>query len=123
MKQNELMSQSFVFAKHIILTVRDMEKRRIELALRDQLLRCGTSIGANITEAQHAQSTRDFVSKLEIAQKESFECLYWLRLLADLGDISAPTADRLISECASLRNMLSAAILTVKSNPNPSDHL
>ena len=117
MARNEMLDQSYDFAKHIILTVREMQKRRVEWALRDQLLRSGTSIGANVAEAQHAQSKRDFVAKLEIAQKESYECIYWLRLLSDLGDINQAAANKLLAECSSLRNMLTSAILTIKSKP------
>ncbi len=117
MARNVMLEQSFDFAKHIILTVREMQKHRVEWALRDQLLRSGTSIGANVAEAQHAQSRRDFVAKLEIAQKESYECIYWLRILSDLGDINPETASKLLAECSALRNMLTSAILTIKSKP------
>ena len=69
------------FAKRVVLACRDMKVAGKESALINQLMRSGTSIGANIHEAQYAQGTRDFISKLEIAQKGCYETEYWLELL------------------------------------------
>ena len=69
------------FAKKIVFLCRDMKAEHKEATLINQLLRSGTSIGANIHEAQYAQGTKDFISKLEIAQKECYETEYWLELL------------------------------------------
>ena len=76
------------FAKEIVFLCRDMKIKYKESVLINQLLRSATSIGANLHEAQYAQSTKDFVSKLEIAQKECYETEYWLELLFETNCIS-----------------------------------
>ena len=69
------------FAKRIVFLCRDMKADHKESVLINQLLRSATSIGANLHEAQYAQGTKDFISKLEIAQKECYETEYWLEFL------------------------------------------
>ena len=73
------------FAKNIVFLCRNMKSEHKETVLINQLLRSGTSIGANVHEAQYAQGTKDFISKLEIAQKECYETEYWLELLFETG--------------------------------------
>lgn len=75
-----LRNKSKEFAKQIVYMCRDIKANARESVLTNQLLRSGTSIGANIHEAQYAQGKKDFISKLEIAQKECFETEYWLEL-------------------------------------------
>ncbi len=79
-KKNEILDLSFDFALEIIKLVKYLKSKK-EFVLSNQLLKSGTSIGANISEAQAAQSTRDFISKMSIASKEARETEYWLRLL------------------------------------------
>lgn len=79
-RENVVLDKSYAFALAVIDAYKKMVAQR-ELVLSKQLLRCGTSIGANVEEAQAAQSTRDFISKLSIACKEARESRYWLRLL------------------------------------------
>ena len=74
-----LRNKSKEFAKQIVYMCRDIKANARESVLTNQLLRSGTSIGANIHEAQYAQGKKDFISKLEIAQKECFETEYWLK--------------------------------------------
>ena len=76
------------FAKKTVFICRDMKANHKEAVLINQLLRCATSIGANLHEAQYAQSKKDFISKLEIAQKECYETEYWLELLFETGCMS-----------------------------------
>ena len=83
-----LRNKSKEFAKQIVYMCRDIKANARESVLTNQLLRSGTSIGANIHEAQYAQGKKDFISKLEIAQKECFETEYWLELLFETGYIS-----------------------------------
>lgn len=83
-----LRNKSKEFAKQIVYMCRDIKVNARESVLTNQLLRSGTSIGANIHEAQYAQGKKDFISKLEIAQKECFETEYWLELLFETGYIS-----------------------------------
>ncbi len=80
-----------------------------------QLLRCSSSIGANLHEAKYAQSKADFINKLEIALKESFETEYWLELLFRKSKINELTYKCLMNKCGTIRRKLIASITTVKS--------
>jgi len=115
MADSVLRDRSKAFAKDIVFLCRKMRMRRIEYALIDQLLRAATSIGANIHEAQYAQSTKDFISKLEIAQKECYETEYWLDLLVETDSISQEEYHRLHNECGVLRRILIASLKTIKA--------
>ena len=95
---------------------RDIKANARESVLTNQLLRSGTSIGANIHEAQYAQGKKDFISKLEIAQKECFETEYWLELLFEKGYISEIVYKPLQNQCGTIRRMLISSINTVKKN-------
>lgn len=86
----------------------------MEGALINQLLRAGTSVGANIHEAQYAQGTKDFISKFEIALKECNESEYWLELLHDVGSISFKEYKDLRESCVDLRRMLVSSVTTLK---------
>ena len=92
-----------------------MRENKIESALTSQLLRCGTSIGANIHEAQFAQGTRDFISKLEISLKECNECDYWLNLLKETDSMCEADFRKLSDQCTELRRMLVSSINTIKA--------
>ena len=81
---------------------------RKEFVLSKQLLRSGTSIGANIAEAQYGISRKDFLNKLYIALKECAETLYWLELLTECGYLSAPEYQSLLVDCEELRKLLSS---------------
>ena len=83
-------------------------------ALTNQLLRSGTSIGANIHEANYAQSKADFVSKLQIALKECYESEYWLELFSRTNMISADTYAKAKNDCGRIRRMLISSINTTK---------
>ena len=85
-----------------------------ESVLTSQLLRSGTSIGANIHEAQYAQGEKDFISKLEIAQKECFETEYWLELLFETGYIAESTYKPLQNQSGAIRRMLISSLNTAK---------
>ena len=80
------------------------------------MLRSGTSIGANISEADQAQSKADFVHKLSISLKESFETEYWLNLLRDTDYLTAKQANSLIDDCCELQKMLTASVRTARAN-------
>ena len=94
---------------------RKLKENRIETALINQLLRCGTSVGANIHEAQYAQGTKDFISKLEIALKECNECEYWLELLYETGSIEKADYEARQTDCIELRRMTVSSVKTLKS--------
>ena len=89
MAESVMRDKSKSFAKAIVLLCREIRAKHRESVLANQLLRSGTSIGANLHEAQYAQGTRDFISKFEIALKECYETEYWLELLCETGCIPA----------------------------------
>lgn len=111
-----LRNKSKEFAKQIVYMCRDIKANARESVLTNQLLRSGTSIGANIHEAQYAQGKKDFISKLEIAQKECFETEYWLELLFETGYISETVYKPLQNQFGTIRRMLISSINTVKKN-------
>ena len=104
------------FAKEIVFICRDMKKDKKETVLIDQILRSATSIGANIHEAQYAQGTKDFISKLEIAQKECYETEYWLELLFETDCLSEENYKKLHNDCGAIRRMLISSLKTIKAN-------
>ena len=81
--ENHIVDKSFDFAVRIVNLCKYLQNDKKEYILSKQLIRCGTSIGANINEAQAAQSTNDFISKLSISSKEAREAKYWLELLTE----------------------------------------
>ena len=113
-----LRTKSKEFAKEIVLICRQLKKNGIESALTNQLLRCGTSIGANVHEAQYAQGAKDFISKFEIALKECNESEYWLELLRDTNSMSCDDYDKLQKRCIELRRMLVSSVTTLKEKNN-----
>ena len=115
MANSVLREKSKDFAKSIVLLCREMKQQKIEYALVDQLLRSGTSVGANIHEAQYAQGTKDFISKFEIALKECNESEYWLELLYDTNSISREEFENHQKECIDLRRMLVSSVTTLKN--------
>lgn len=80
---NPIQEKSYAFAIEIVLFCRELQKEKHEYVLSKQLLKSGTSIGANVEEAQRPQSRADFCSKMSIALKEAYETRYWLRLIRD----------------------------------------
>ena len=91
MADSILRDKSKEFAKQIVILCRDIKQSTRESVLTNQLLRSGTSIGANIHEAQYAQGTKDFISKFEISLKEVYETEYWLELLFETGYVDEET--------------------------------
>ena len=112
--QSIVQDKSFRFAVQIIGYVRLQQKNLVNLVLTRQLLRSGTSIGANIEEALGGQSSKDFISKLAIAAKEARETGYWLRLIRDTQPHNHPELASLQEECNGLLRMLNSIILTTR---------
>ena len=106
--------KSFLFAVRIVNLCKYLGTSRKEYVLSKQLLRSGTSIGANITEAEQAQSRADFVSKMSIALKEAVETNYWLRLLQATDYLSETEFLSIHSDCRELERMLTSIIKTAK---------
>ena len=115
MSNSPLRERSKDFAKEIVILCRNIKTVHKEAVLTNQLLRSGTSIGANLHEAQYAQSKKDFISKLEIAQKEAFETEYWLELLYETGYIQENHYKSLHNSCGTIRRMLIASLNTAKA--------
>ena len=115
MADSVLRTKSKGFAKDIVFLCRRLKQNGVEPALINQLIRCGTSVGANIHEAQYAQGTKDFISKLEIALKECNESEYWLELLYETSSISKTEFDDLQKSCIELRRMLVSSVTTLKN--------
>ena len=115
MSDSKLRTESMDFAVSIVSLVKELKEKR-ESIVSNQIGRSGTSIGANIREAQYAHSKADFISKLQIALKEANETGYWLELLHRTKYVDEPTYKNLSSHCASLRVLLIASIRTAKEN-------
>ena len=118
MTDSILRDKSKDFAKQTVFVCRKLKENKIEYSLVNQLLRSGTSVGANIHEAQYAQGTKDFISKLEIALKECNESAYWLELLLDTDSISESDFKFLNEKVIELRRMLVSSVTTLKSKLN-----
>ncbi len=115
MSENKLLDLSFEFAVAIVKLVDGVTTPKSSY-MTDQLARAGTSVGANIHEAQYAQSKKDFVSKLEIALKESNETSYWLRLMYETKRIDITTYQYAEKLCGNIRRLLIASCRTSKEN-------
>ena len=113
MSESKLRTQSLDFAVSILKLVKTL-KAKHETIISNQIGRSGTSIGANIREAQYAHGTADFVAKLQIALKEANETGYWLELLYKTDYISEQEYKELDAACTSIRVMLISSINTVK---------
>ena len=113
-RDNPLKAKSYSFALRIVKVYRHLLSEKKEYVLAKQLLRSGTSVGANIAEANQAQSRPDFVSKLSIALKEAVETEFWLCLMRDSEYLTIKQADSLIEDCIELKKMLTSAIKTTK---------
>jgi four helix bundle protein len=117
MKDNIILDKSFGFAVRIVQFSRWLQIEKKEFILSKQVLRSGTSIGANIEEAVGGISTKEFTAKMQIAYKEARETRYWLRLLQATDTIPANGADSLIQDCEELLRIL---VSIIKSSKVPS---
>lgn len=109
-------NKSYAFALKIISLYKHLSVEKKEFVLSKQLLRSGTAIGALIREAEHAQSKKDFLNKMNVALKEANETLYWLQLLRDSEYISSAIFDGLAPLSEELIKMLISIVKTTKLN-------
>ena len=114
MAASVLKDKAKAFAKETVLLCRQIKANYKESVLTNQLLRSGTSIGANLHEAQYAQSKKDFIAKLEIALKESNETSYWLKLMYETKRINSDSYKRIEKLCGNIRRLLIASCKTAK---------
>ena len=112
---NVVKEKSYAFALRIIKLYKFLVVSKKERVIAKQLLRSGTSIGANVEEAVGGQSKKDFTAKLSIAYKEARESEYWLRLLRDSGDLEENAAESVLTDCRELLKLLGSIQKTVKS--------
>ena len=115
MGENKLVEMSFSFAVLIVKLVDSVVMPKSSY-MADQLARAGTSIGANIHEAQYAQSKKDFISKLEIALKETSETCFWLKLMYETQRIDEQAYKSAEKLCGNIRRVLISSCRTAKDN-------
>ncbi|SCX77742.1 four helix bundle protein [Alkaliphilus peptidifermentans] len=120
MGDNILENKSYRFSLQIVKLSRYMKNSKKEYDISRQLLRSGTSVGANIVEAQDAESKKDFIHKLSISLKEANETRYWLRLIRDSHEVEKEIVEPLLEECNNLRYLLISIIKKTKENTTKS---
>lgn len=108
-----LQDKSKAFALEIIKVCNEIKRTKRESVLTNQLIRSGTSVGANVREAMYAYSKADFIAKLQIALKECSESEYWLELLIESGYYKNPV---ILKQCTEVKRLLIASINTAKKN-------
>ena len=116
MKQNEVRQYSLAFAKRVVFAAKYLCEEKREFVLSKQFLRSGTSIGANVAEAQYAVSRKDFLNKMYIALKECAETLYWLELLVSCDYLTVEQYDSLYDDCEQIRKILSSITISTRDS-------
>lgn len=114
MKDNILKDKSLDFAIRIVNLYKYMQSQKRETVMSTQLLRSGTSIGANISEALFAESHADFIHKLSISQKECAETIFWLTVIQKTQFITEEEHDSIYNDCVELMKLLTSTIVTLK---------
>ena len=114
MKENLLVDKSIAFAARIVKLHQYLLKKQKETIISKQIVRSGTSIGANINEANYGQSKADFISKMHIALKETAETEYWIKLLIMSEYINEDMGHSLLNDCLEIKRILVASINTAK---------
>lgn len=115
---NPVLEKSYAFALRIVKLARWLGAEEKEYVLSKQLLRSGTSVGANVEEAIGGQSEKDFLSKISIAYKETRETHYWLRLLHDSGLLTADQFTSIITDCDELLKIIGSICKTTRQKLN-----
>ena len=113
-KDNILIDKSIDFGARIVILHRYLVKTKHETVISKQILRSGTSIGANINEAQYGNSKADFIAKLHIALKETAETEYWLHVLEKSDYLDTNMASSVLNDCLEIKRILIASINTAK---------
>lgn len=116
MKENVIQQKSYKFALRIVNLYKFLIDNKKEYVLSKQILRSGTSIGANVEEAIGGQSKKDFVSKLSIAYKEARETKYWINILRDTKYINLNSANSLLNDCEEICKIIGKIQTTIKNN-------
>jgi four helix bundle protein len=116
--ENVIQEKSYAFAIRIVKLYRYLTEKKSEYVLSKQVLRSGTSIGANVEEGIGRQSEKDFYAKLNIAYKEARETNYWLRILRDTNFLSAKESKAIIEDCNEILKIITAILNTMKKKLN-----
>ncbi|MBQ4311074.1 MAG: four helix bundle protein [Oscillospiraceae bacterium] len=116
MNDNPLLEKSLGFAARIVKLNQYLVKEKRETVISKQIVRSGTSIGANANEAVYGVSTADFISKLQISLKETAETEYWLRLLILSGYIEKSHGESMLNDCLEIKKILISSLKTAKGN-------
>ena len=116
MSKSIVKEKSFEFAIRIVKLYKYLMEEKKEFVLSKQLLRCGTSIGANINEAQQGQSKKDFLMKMNISLKECTETKYWIELLSATNYINPEQKESIIKDCIELEKMLTSIVKTTSNS-------
>ncbi|MCC7533263.1 MAG: four helix bundle protein [Bacteroidia bacterium] len=116
MKENIIQQKSFAFAIRVVNAYKYLTEQKKECVLSKQLLRSGTSIGANVEEATGGQSKKDFIAKISISYKEARETKYWLNLLTATDYLDEKLSKSLLDDAEELCKILSSILLTTKQN-------
>ena len=119
MKDSILKNKSKAFALRVIKMYNYLCEQKKEYVMSKQILRSGTSIGANVAEAFFAQSNSDFIAKLYISRKEAGETLYWIDLLKESEYLSEDVATSISADCDELLKLLTSSIKTMKNKQSP----
>jgi four helix bundle protein len=117
-KENIVKSKSFGFAVRIVKLYQYLCEQKKEFVLSKQLLRSGTSVGAMIREAEHAETKNDFKHKMAIAQKEINETIYWLELLKETNYLSVEQFESINADAVEIIKLITVIIKTTKTNIN-----
>ena len=115
-KYNLIQDKSYKFALRIVKMYKYLVDEKKDFIISRQILRCGTSIGANIEESIGAQSKKDFFAKLTIAYKEARETHFWIRLLSDSNFISTKVSKSLLDDCVELLKIITAIQKSIRKN-------
>jgi len=116
-KENAVLTKSYAFAVRIVKLYKFLVEHKNERVLSRQVVRSGTSIGANVEEAEGGQSNKDFFAKLTVAYKEARETHYWIRLLRDTGYIEPKQAESLLTDLEEILKIITAIQKTMRNKP------
>lgn len=117
-EENVILSKTYDFALRILKLHGHLRKKKVDSGLCSQLVRSGTSIGANTEEAIGGASRKDFINKLQVAYKEARETNYWLRLLKDSEVLEKKLAESFITDCEEIIKILTAILNSLKGRSN-----
>jgi four helix bundle protein len=118
MKENIVKTKSFAFAVRVVKLYQFLSEQKKEFVLSKQLLRSGTSVGAMVREAEHAETKSDFKHKMGIAQKEINESIYWLELLKETGYLTNEQFESINSDAVEIIKLITVIIKSTKTNIN-----